>query len=146
MNNKNQEEIFHKVEKKLEHLEEEVKEEIEILAEIKHHKEEELLEIREEIADLEHREEKHHHDTISLKFIVNGSPVNIGVKLEELLSVAVVEALKETGNAGRALSAWDVKYQDKSLDVNKTVKELGLPDCAELYVSLKAGHGGSINL
>lgn len=81
---------------------------------------------------------------LELIFIVNGTPKKLPVKQDEVLSVAVKLALKETGNEGRPLSDWEVKYQDKVLDITKTVAELKLPDCAELFVSLKAGHGGGL--
>lgn len=88
--------------------------------------------------DHEHPE----HKKICLKFIVNSTPSEFNVKEDEILAKAVEEAFRKTGNEGRPLSDWTIKYKGQELDTTKTIKELGLPDCAEIFVSLKAGGGG----
>lgn len=91
-------------------------------------------------------DEEHHphpeHKEILLKFIVNTTPTEVKAKEDEPLAKAVEEAFRKTGNEGRPLSDWTVKYEGRVLDTSRTVKELCLPDCAEIFVSLKAGGGG----
>lgn len=93
--------------------------------------------------DLHEGDHDHHEDKeLLLKFIVNTTGADVKVKENEILAKAVEQAFKDTGNEGRPLSDWTVKYEGRELDTAKTVKELGLPDCAEILVSLKAGGGG----
>lgn len=139
-------------EKQLEELHQEIREEQQDIRELR-------KELRDEEADLDKLEEKlekledehhgHHHDChpehkyqIKLIFIVNGKPYEKTVKKDRQLKSVEEEVLKETGNAGRPLTDWTIKFHDKSLDTNKTIKELNLPDCAELFLSLNAGTGG----
>ncbi|MBN8675444.1 MAG: DUF2604 domain-containing protein [Chitinophagales bacterium] len=59
------------------------------------------------------------------------------------LKKAVELALKESGNEGRPLSDWSVKWNGQMLDLEKKIKEYKFPECAELYLSLNAGQGGN---
>lgn len=95
----------------------------------------------EEELDKEHHHHPEHKELL-LKFIVNTTPTEVKAKEDETLGKAVEEAFRNTGNEGRPLSDWTVKYEGRVLDTSKTVKELALPDCAEIFVSLKAGGGG----
>lgn len=80
---------------------------------------------------------------ISLTFIVAGEDVDIDkVNLNQPLKVAVQKALKESGNTGRSLSDWQVKFNDNKLDITRKIEELDLKDGAKIFVSLKAGKGG----
>src|ERR1041385_7228078 len=87
---------------------------------------ERLIELQREDRELEkdaekteeHLEEKlhdeHHHPEhkkILLKFIVNSTPTDFDVKEDEILAKAVEEAFRNTGNEGRPLSDWTVKYE-----------------------------------
>jgi hypothetical protein len=80
---------------------------------------------------------------ISLTFIVNGKEANVEkVNLHQPLKVSVEKALEETGNTGRELSDWQVKWNDIELDITKKVEELNIPSSAKLFISLRAGQGG----
>jgi len=79
---------------------------------------------------------------VCLVFIVNGSPHKMEARLEWHLRKAVEIALKATGNEGRPLSDWSVKWQNQALDINKKIEEFHFPECAELFLSLNAGQGG----
>ena len=146
-------------EKQLEELKQEIREEQQDIRELRQ-------ELRDEEADLdkleeklekledEHAQHEHHHnghgnghssdkDKVKLIFIVNGKPYEKVVKRERQLLSIVEEVLNETGNSTRPVKDWTVKFKDKDLDITKTVKELNLPNCAELFLSLKAGTGGA---
>lgn len=78
----------------------------------------------------------------SIIVIVNGIPCPMVVNEEWHLSKIVKDALKETKNEGRDISAWTLKWNDQPLDLNKKVEEYDFPENAELYLSLSAGQGG----
>lgn len=89
-------------------------------------------------------EKKANPNLISLTFIVNGNEVEIdNVNIHQPLKVSVQKALSLTGNSGRPLSDWQVKYNDADLDINKKVEDLNLPDGAKIFVSLRSGKGGT---
>ena len=79
---------------------------------------------------------------ICLVFIVNGSPYKMEANIEWHLRKAVELALRETGNEGRPLSDWSVKWNNQVLDMNQKIEEFNFPECAELFLSLNAGQGG----
>ena len=93
------------------------------------------------------KEEKEHEgneNQVSLTVIVNGKEVVIEkVNVHEPLKVAVEKALKETGNTGRDISDWLVKWNDQDLDISKKVEEFHFPPHAKIFVSLKSGKGGT---
>jgi len=128
-----------KDETKLDHLKEEVAKEVVI--EEKH-----ISELREEIKELknEHHSEHHHghHEQLKLIFIVNSSPKEITTNVKWQLKTAVELAIKETGNEGRPLQDWEVKWKHETLILEKQIEEFHFPECAEIFVSLKAGQGG----
>jgi len=81
---------------------------------------------------------------ITLVFIVNGVEYPIEkVNVNQPLSVSVTKALKDSGNTGRDLNDWQVKWNDDTLDINNKVVFYNLPDGAQLFLSLKAGVGGN---
>ena len=81
---------------------------------------------------------------ISLIFIVNGKSTTIEkVNIHQPLKVSVQKALEETGNTGRDISEWLVKYNDKDLNINAKVEDLGLPDGAKIFMSVKSAEGGN---
>lgn len=79
---------------------------------------------------------------ITLKFIVNGTPTVLKVNENSPLKSAVEKAIQQTGNTGRPIEDWIVKYKDKPLDISRKIKEFNFPENAEIFVSLKAGQGG----
>lgn len=79
---------------------------------------------------------------ICLVFIVNGTPFKMDAIIEWHLKKAVEVALKETGNEGRPLTDWTVKWNNQSLALDKKIEEFNFPECVELFLSLNAGTGG----
>lgn len=80
---------------------------------------------------------------ISLTFIVNGKETKVEkVNLHQPLKVPVEKALDQTGNTGRPLSDWQVKWNDNELDITKKVEDFNFPSDAKIFISLKAGQGG----
>ncbi len=81
---------------------------------------------------------------INLVFVVNGVEYTIEkVNVNQPLSVSVNKALKDSGNTGRNVDDWQLKWNDNNLDINKKVEDYNLPDGAQLFLSLKAGVGGN---
>jgi len=81
---------------------------------------------------------------ITLVFIVNGVEYTIEkVNINQPLSVSVSKVLKDSGNTGRDIDDWQLKWNDNNLDFNKKVEDYNLPDGAQLFLSLKAGIGGN---
>lgn len=81
---------------------------------------------------------------ISLVFVVNGVENTIEkVNVNQPLSVSVNKALKDSGNTGRDISDWQLKWNDNNLDINNKVEDYNLPNGAQLFLSLKAGIGGN---
>ncbi len=88
------------------------------------------------------KEEKKQNQ-ISLTFIVNGKETEVEkVNLHQPLKVPVEKALEQTGNTGRPLSDWQVKWNDTELDITKKVEDFNFPSDAKIFISLKAGQGG----
>lgn len=82
-------------------------------------------------------------EKISLIIVVNGTPATIEIQSKAPLKAAAEKALEETHNAGRPLSDWEMKFNEKTLDLNAKVEDLGLEDGQTLFLSLKAGVGGN---
>lgn len=84
------------------------------------------------------------HHKIKLVFIINGEDFPVETNAEEPLIVPVERALVLSGNTGRRdPREWEVR--DSSgvlLEVDRTVKDLGLKDGTRLFLSLKVGAGG----
>lgn len=80
----------------------------------------------------------------SLTFVVNGQETTIKkVNIKAPLKVAVEKALKETGNTGRPLEDWIVKYNDADVDINQPVESFNFPDDAVIFVILRSAVGGN---
>jgi hypothetical protein len=114
-----------------------------------HHLKDELHEDGEELHRLQKlkqdNEERHKHpqDKVCLLFIVNGTPFKIYENENAILQVAVIAALKESGNEGRKLEDWTVKFNNMILDMKLHIKDFHFPECAELFLSPVAGKGGN---
>ncbi len=89
-----------------------------------------------------HHHHQHDHEKIKLIFIVNGTPAPVVVNKNCELKTAVVLALKESGNEARPYTDWGIKWNNTPLDLNKKIEDYHFPECAELFLSLNAGHGG----
>ncbi len=108
--------------------------------------EKEVTHTLEEVEKLEHEKHNHHehHDFITLDLIVNGKlALTDKVEKNKPLIDAVDAALKKSGNTGRPVSDWQIKYDDKDLNVNAKIGDLKLPECAKIFISLKTAEGGN---
>jgi hypothetical protein len=79
---------------------------------------------------------------ITLVIVVNTTPTKVKINENAPLKAAAEKALEQTHNTGRPLSDYELKLGDQVLDMNKKVKDYGLKDGTELFLSLKAGTGG----
>jgi hypothetical protein len=132
-------------EKELRELAEEIrieKTEIHELEDVVEHEKEKLHHLEEKREQLEH--ERHHHLEACLVFIINGQPQKVEAKPDWLLKRAVELALKQSGNEGRPIDDWDVKWNNRVLDLKKGIRGFHFPECVDLFLSLKAGQGGDI--
>jgi len=94
----------------------------------------EVEELRHKLADL--REEKH------VKVVVDGAPYELHYGPETTVKALIVEALKKSGNEGRPVGDWQIKYNGTVLNENEKVASYHLPCDAVLFLSLRAGHLG----
>jgi hypothetical protein len=83
-------------------------------------------------------------EKVSLIIVVNGAPATIEMESKAPLKAAAERALAETHNAGRPLGDWEMKLNDRTLDMNLKIEDFGLKSNQELFLSLKAGVGGNI--
>jgi uncharacterized protein DUF2604 len=92
----------------------------------------------------EEKEKNEKENQISLTFIVNGKEVVVEkVNIHQPLMVAVEKALKESGNTGRDLSDWLVKWNDQDLNITMKVEDFHFPQDVKIFISLKSGKGGN---
>ena len=117
--------------------------EIHELEDVVEHEKEKLHHLEEKREHLEH-ERHHHHPEACLVFIINGLPQKVEARADWPLKSAVEVALKESGNEGRPIDDWDVKWNNRILDLKKEIREYQFPECVDLFLSLKAGQGGAI--
>lgn len=76
--------------------------------------------------------------------VVNGKPEAIKVDLDEPIADAVNTALEDSGNSGQPAEQWELRDEaGQVLDLGKTFGELDITEGAKLFLSLKAGVGGS---
>lgn len=84
------------------------------------------------------------HNLITVKVVVNGTPTDVKTNVNAPLKSVAEKALEQTGNTGRPLADWELKWQGNVLDLNKKVEDYGIPNGAELFLSLRAGQGGGV--
>lgn len=82
---------------------------------------------------------------VELLFIINGEDFPVEANVNEPLIAPVERALVLSGNTGRRdPREWEVRDSGGVLlEVDRTIKELGLKDRTRLFLSLKVGAGGS---
>lgn len=80
---------------------------------------------------------------ISLIIVVNTIPVTITENENVPLKVVVQKALEQTNNTGRPLEDWELKKDALVLNLSEKIKGYGLTDHQELFLSLRAGVGGT---
>jgi uncharacterized ubiquitin-like protein YukD len=83
------------------------------------------------------------HNQITVKVIVNGTPTDVKTNVHAPFKSVIEKALEQTGNTGRPIEDWELKFNGQVLDLNKKVEDYNIPDGAELFFSLRAGQGGS---
>lgn len=84
--------------------------------------------------------DKHFDITI----VVNGKPEQLPVSLDEQIEEVVKTALKRSGNSGQPAKQWELRDEaGQILDTSKTIGALDIKAGAKLFLSLKAGVGGS---
>jgi hypothetical protein len=84
------------------------------------------------------------HHKLTLIFIINGEHFRVETNIEARLIIAVERALLLSGNTGRRdPREWEVRDSNGVLlEVDPTIKDLGLKDGARLFLSLRVGAGG----
>lgn len=80
---------------------------------------------------------------ITLTIVVNTKPTEVTINENAPLKAAAEKALQQTQTSGRLLSDYELKLGDQVLDMNKKVKDYNLKDGDTLFLSLKAGTGGT---
>lgn len=89
--------------------------------------------------------EKEEKET-ELKIVVNGYTTEVKVNEEDPLKVVIPKALEQTKNTGQPSSNWELRDSEgKVLDIEKKVEEFRFTPETTLFLSLKAGIGGTIN-
>lgn len=79
-----------------------------------------------------------------LNFIVNGKPHQLEVNIHQPIHVAVNQALKDSGNSGQSLGNWELRDgAGTTIDLSKKIEDYAFPAGSNLFLSLKAGVGGS---
>lgn len=79
-----------------------------------------------------------------LTIIVNGVPAAVERNPHAPLRSAVEAALAQTGNTGQPPENWELRDANGAvLDLDKKIGDFNFPDDVKLFLSLKAGVGGS---
>jgi len=83
---------------------------------------------------------------IRLIFIINGENFPVEVDVHALLILAVEKALVLSDNTGRRNPReWEVRDSAGTLlQVDQSIKDLGLREGARLFLSLQVGAGGTL--
>ena len=81
---------------------------------------------------------------IDLKFIVNGQAVPVEADLGWEFREAAVKALEESGNSGQPIQNWELRDgAGNVVDMGTKIARSDIKEGATLYLSLKAGVGGT---
>ncbi len=80
---------------------------------------------------------------VTLTIVVNTKPTDVTINENAPLKAAAEKALAQTHTTGRPLSDYELKLGDQVLDMDKKVRDYNLKDGDTLFLSLKAGNGGS---
>ena len=80
----------------------------------------------------------------TLTVIVNGTPTEVEANENAPLKMIIPKALEQTGNTGQPPDQWELKdAQGNLLDLGKKIGDYHFPADVKLFLSLKAGVGGS---
>lgn len=81
---------------------------------------------------------------IEITVIVNGQPTDVSVNTHAPLHTIIPMALNATGNSGQPPENWELRDAGGTLlDTSKKIETFGFADGVTLFLSLKAGVGGS---
>ncbi len=81
---------------------------------------------------------------IELTVVVNGTDVKVELNSDTPLRDLVIMALNKSGNTGQPVENWILKdIKGNPIDVSKTAADLHFNEHTVLFLSLKAGIGGS---
>ena len=81
---------------------------------------------------------------IPLTVVVNGQPTVVDAVVEEPLRAVIEPALRQTGNSGQPAENWELRDADGDLlDLEKKIEDYPFTEKTRLFLSLKAGVGGS---
>lgn len=79
-----------------------------------------------------------------LALIVNGQATVVEANINAPLHTIIPRALEQTGNTGQPPENWELRdAQGTLLDTSKKITSFGFPADVRLFLSLKAGVGGS---
>jgi hypothetical protein len=81
---------------------------------------------------------------VQLVIVVNGSPTLVEANPEAPLESVIPKALDQTGNSGQPPENWELRDAGGTLlDVHKKIEDFHFPSDVRLFLSLKAGVGGT---
>jgi len=81
---------------------------------------------------------------IHFTVVVNGQPVPVKANAQDEILEVVQYALKESGNSGQPVENWELRdASGHPIDTAKKVGAIDIKEGAKLFLSLKAGVGGS---
>lgn len=81
---------------------------------------------------------------IEVTIVVSGQPERLKANEHQRLETLVREALARSGNEGQPLSEWELRTEaGELLDQAQTVGQAGIVNGQTLFLSPKAGAGGS---
>ena len=82
---------------------------------------------------------------LDITVVVNGEATVVNVFENDPLSKVVVEALQQTGHSGQPPENWELRTSDGAIlhDLDKAVGDYNFSSKEELFLSLKAGVGGT---
>lgn len=85
-------------------------------------------------------------EDIELVIVINGQPFPVDANLHAPLRTVVVKALAESKNTGQPPENWELRDEAGALlDLAKKVADFHFVAGAKLFLSLKAGVGGSVS-
>lgn len=91
-----------------------------------------------------HHKHHEHHPKLMLTVVVNGTPTEVEASPDEPLQSVIPKALEQTGNEGQPPENWELKdLKGVALDIKKRIGEFHFPCNVKLFLSLKAGVGGT---
>jgi Protein of Unknown function (DUF2604) len=81
---------------------------------------------------------------IEITVVVNGQPTVVAVNTNSQLHTIIPKALHDTGNSGQPPENWELRDAAGTLlDTSKKIETFGFAAGVTLFLSLKAGVGGS---